>query len=126
MKTGHLMEVFGCFEGNIVCGDDYSGEMRGKPEPDIFLIAAREILGRKVGYSADCSEEESKERGKGLVFEDAIPGMQAAKTAGMSVVWVPDSNLLGVEFSGPETADQILTSVEQFVPQQWGLPPYDA
>jgi len=126
LKTGHLVEVFGCFEGKVVCGDDYPGKMRSKPEPDIFLLAAREMLGRKVGESAECSEEEMEERGKGLVFEDAIPGMQAAKRAGMSMVWVPDTNLLDVEFSGPEKADQILKSVEEFVPEQWGLPPYDS
>jgi pseudouridine 5'-phosphatase len=83
MKTGHLAEVFGCFEGKVVCGDDHPGKMRGKPEPDIFLLAAREMLARKVGESTDCSEDEKIERGKGLVFEDAIPGMQAAKRAGM-------------------------------------------
>jgi len=125
MKTGHFTEVFGCFEEKVVCGDDFPGKMKGKPEPDIFLTAAREQLGRKVGEHVDCSEEEMEERGKGLVFEDAIPGMQAGKRAGMSVVWVPDANLLDVEFSGPEKADQILKSVEDFVPEQWGLPPYD-
>jgi len=126
MKTGHLMEVFGCFEGKVVCGDDNPGKMRGKPEPDIFLLAAREQLGRKVGESTECSEEDKEERRKGLVFEDAIPGVQAGKRADMSVVWVPDTNLLDVEFSGPEKADQILKSVEEFVPEQWGLPPYDS
>jgi len=126
LKTGHLAEVFECFEGNVVCGDDHPGKMRGKPEPDIFLMAAREKLGRKVGDCTECSEEEKKERRKGLVFEDAIPGMQAGKRAGMSVVWVPDAKLLDVEFTSPETADQILKSVEEFAPEQWGLPQYDA
>jgi pseudouridine-5'-monophosphatase len=84
MKTGHFTEVFGCFEEKVVCGDDFPGKMKGKPEPDIFLTAAREQLGRKVGEHVDCSEEEMEERGKGLVFEDAIPGMQAGKRAGMS------------------------------------------
>jgi pseudouridine-5'-monophosphatase len=84
MKTGHLTEVFGCFEEKVVCGDDFPGKMKGKPEPDIFLTAAREQLGRKVGEHVECSEEEREERGKGLVFEDAIPGMQAGKRAGMS------------------------------------------
>jgi pseudouridine-5'-monophosphatase len=145
MKTGHLAEVFGCFEGKIVCGDDFPGKMKGKPEPDIFLVAAREQLGRKVGEGTECSEDEKEVRGKGLVFEDAIPGMQAGKRAGMSgkrslkstsvtinrfcliiaVVWIPDINLLDVEYSGPEKADQTLKSVEEFAPEQWGLPPYD-
>jgi pseudouridine 5'-phosphatase len=145
LKTGHLAEVFRCFEDNVVCGDDHPGTMRGKPEPDIFLTAARECLGRKVGESTDCSEEEKEERSKGLILEDAIPGMQAGKKAGMSgecehvhdvvmihhicssvVVWVPDAKLLDVEFAGPERADQILKSVEEFAPEQWGLPQYDS
>ncbi|KAJ6538871.1 HAD-like domain-containing protein [Mycena vulgaris] len=126
LKTGHHGEIFGCFEGKIVCGDDAKWNMRGKPEPDIFLVAAREILGRDVGPadSTDVTAGQLEERRKGLVFEDALPGMQAGKRAGMSVVWVPDSQLLDVEYSGEEKADQILKSLEDFVPEQWGLPPY--
>ncbi|KAJ7665722.1 HAD-like domain-containing protein [Mycena rosella] len=126
LKTGHHGEIFGCFEGKIVCGDDTQWNMRGKPEPDIFLVAAREILGRDVGAAdaTDVTADQLAERRKGLVFEDALPGMQAGKRAEMSVVWVPDAQLLNVEYSGEEKADQILKSLEDFVPEQWGLPPY--
>ena len=49
-------------------------EGRGKPEPDMFLLAARQM-----GVAPkDC-----------LVFEDAEPGIQAARAAGMQVVHVP-------------------------------------
>lgn len=41
------------------------------------------------------------------------------------VVWVPDPNLLGVEYSGEEKADLTLGSMADFVPEDWGLPPYD-
>lgn len=51
LKTGHLGEVFDCFEGKVVCGDDTRFGMRGKPAPDIFLVAAREMLGRDVGHA---------------------------------------------------------------------------
>lgn len=84
LKTGHLREVFDCFEGNIVCGDDVQYQMRGKPYPDIFLVAAREKLGRAVGTAESCSFGEGRERARGLVFEDGVPGMQAGKRAGMS------------------------------------------
>lgn len=47
---------------------------RGKPAPDMFLEAARRIGVRPE----DC-----------LVFEDAVPGIDAAKAAGMAVVVVP-------------------------------------
>ena len=46
---------------------------RGKPAPDMFLEAAR-----RMGVSPECC----------LVFEDAVPGIEAAKAAGMSVVVV--------------------------------------
>ena len=47
---------------------------RGKPSPDMFLLAAS-----KLGVPAtEC-----------LVFEDAVPGIEAATAAGMRVVRVP-------------------------------------
>ncbi|EIN11417.1 HAD-like protein [Punctularia strigosozonata HHB-11173 SS5] len=133
MKTSHLMDAFfGCFGERTLCADD--GKIapgRGKPHPDIFLACAKDILGRPVGEVdqenlAACTEEQREERAKGLVFEDAIPGMQAAKRAGMKVVWVPDANLLGVDYQGVEKADQVLKSLEEFKPDDWGLPPYDS
>ena len=43
-----------------------------------------------------------------------------------TVVWVPDVNLLDVPHDSHERPDQILRSVEEFVPEEWGLPPYSA
>lgn len=106
MKTGHLEEVFGCFGGRVVCGDDVwirEKGGKGKPGPDCFLVAAREVLGRNVGgkmrmgeggggegegererEGEECGVEEREERNRGLVFEDAIPGVIAGKRAGMN------------------------------------------
>jgi pseudouridine-5'-monophosphatase len=85
MKTAHLGEVFDCFEGRIVCADDAKYVMKGKPAPDVFLIAAKELLGRDVGIPGEqCTGPQKEERARGLVFEDAIPGFQAGKRAGMS------------------------------------------
>lgn len=44
----------------------------------------------------------------------------------LSVIWVPDPNLLDVEYAGTEQADQTLKSLEDFIPEAWGLPPYDS
>ncbi|CEH18481.1 Predicted haloacid-halidohydrolase and related hydrolases [Ceraceosorus bombacis] len=61
-----------------------------------------------------------------LVFEDAKPGVQAGKAAGMKVVWVPDPNLRALLSKENEdlNADQILESLEDFEPEAWGLPPF--
>jgi len=84
MKTQHLQDVFGCFGDKIICGDD-SHKIKGKPAPDIFLVAAKELLGRDVGVpDVQPTSEQHEVRRRGLVFEDGLPGMQAAKRAGMS------------------------------------------
>ncbi|KAI0745927.1 HAD-like protein [Earliella scabrosa] len=133
LKSSHLGALFDCFEGKVVCADDgLFPPGRGKPHPDIFLVAARRFLGLDVGEGevgeGQVSEGQRAVRAKGLVFEDGIPGVQAGKRAGMNVVWVPDANLLslgGEETSVDERPDLTLNSLEEFVPEQWGLPPYN-
>ncbi|TFY53341.1 hypothetical protein EVG20_g10159 [Dentipellis fragilis] len=118
LKTGHLQHLFGLFGTRVVCGDDpWISEQggRGKPFPDGEV---REVESEAVPL------EQREERARGLVFEDAIPGVQAGKRAGMNVVWVPDPNLLGMEARGVHGADLVLKSLEEFVPEEWGLPPY--
>ena len=41
-------------------------------------------------------------------------------------MWVPDENLLSVGGSqtGVEQPDQTLRSLDHFVPEEWGLPPF--
>mgnify|MGYP001103328570 CR=1 FL=1 len=48
---------------------------RGKPEPDIFILAAKEI---------GCAPEDC------YVFEDSVNGVRAGMTAGCATVMVPD------------------------------------
>jgi HAD superfamily hydrolase (TIGR01509 family) len=55
----------------VVTADDV---VHGKPAPDMFLLAARQM-----GVAPE----------KCLVFEDAEPGMRAAEAAGMQWVRVP-------------------------------------
>lgn len=84
-KTRHLENLFAFFGDRIVCGDDLPSGLSGKPSPDLFLIAAREMLGFGVGEKhGPCTERERVERERGLVFEDGIAGLQGARRAGMS------------------------------------------
>lgn len=56
---------------------------KGKPHPDIFLAAARS-LGFNVGMEEEpANDDERRERARGLVFEDALPGVEAGVRSGM-------------------------------------------
>ncbi|XP_068619510.1 pseudouridine-5'-phosphatase-like isoform X1 [Battus philenor] len=81
---------------------------RGKPHPDIFLVAASKF--------PDTPKPEQC-----LVFEDAINGVKAAKAAGMQVVMVPDPR---IEKSLTKEATLVIESLEEFQPQLFGLPPF--
>ncbi|KDQ21581.1 hypothetical protein BOTBODRAFT_26022 [Botryobasidium botryosum FD-172 SS1] len=126
LKTSHLSSLFDLFGGNVVCGDDeriLPG--RGKPNPDVFLVAAK-TLGRNVGEGDvdQASTEEKIERRKGLVFEDAISGVVAGMCAGMKVVWIPDPELTALYPPSEVVTSATLKTLEDFVPEEWGLPPY--
>ncbi|CAH1420463.1 unnamed protein product [Lactuca virosa] len=107
LKTQRHGEIFSLMH-HIVMGDDPEVK-QGKPSPDIFLAASRRFEGGCVDPS------------KILVFEDAPSGVLAAKNAGMSVVMVPDPRL---DTSFHETADKVVTSLLDFNPSEWGLPPF--
>lgn len=131
IKSGPNTSLFSPFGTRIVCGDDERLK-RGKPHPDVFLLAAREGLQSDVFKTGirELGEEHdgtlAGREGEVLVFEDAMPGVQAAKRAGMKVVWVPDPNLKAVleESSGDLGATQTINSLLDWNPEQWGLPPF--
>jgi pseudouridine-5'-monophosphatase len=104
IKTSRHREWFSLFDC-LVSGDDPAVK-HGKPAPDIFLVAAARLGARPE----QC-----------LVFEDSPSGIAAAHTAGMVSVAVPDPNMDHSAYSG---ADLILSSLEEFEPGAWGLPPY--
>lgn len=97
MKTGHLEDLFTVFpEHRRVLGDDVRiPEGRGKPSPDIYLLALKTI-----NSSLDVGEEEIRPE-ECLVFEDSVPGIEAGRRAGMRVVWCPHPELRK-EYSGQE------------------------
>ncbi|KAL5989640.1 hypothetical protein ACLOJK_010533 [Asimina triloba] len=79
----------------------------GKPAPDLFLEAAK----RMDADAAHC-----------LVIEDSLPGVSAAKAAGMMVVAVTSPLTKDEHFS---VAHCIQHSILEFQPEKWGLPKFD-
>ncbi|KAK4574747.1 hypothetical protein LTR86_001588 [Recurvomyces mirabilis] len=105
IKTEHQKEVFTVFEEeHRVLGDDKRiPPGRGKPAPDIYLLALETI-------NARLRRERKQEftPAEALVFEDSVPGVEAGRRAGMQVVWCPHPELLK-EMSGKE--DKILAGL---------------
>ncbi|GAA5969572.1 hypothetical protein JCM11641_008165 [Rhodosporidiobolus odoratus] len=114
IKSAHLPHLFGPFSTNILCGDDPILEGKGKPDPKIFIEAAK-MLG------IDGPEQ----RARVLVFEDGVSGVQAAQAAGMEVVWIPDPELLATLGDHGLNPSHQHASMADFEPEAWGLPPYD-
>jgi beta-phosphoglucomutase-like phosphatase (HAD superfamily) len=80
------------FFDEIVTGEEVQ---RGKPNPDIYLRAAD-----KVHVAPEYC----------LVVEDALSGIQAGKSAGMTVVAIPDPRFVDVrDYDGK--ADHLITTV---------------
>jgi pseudouridine 5'-phosphatase len=86
----------------IVVGDDPRVK-KGKPAPDVFLVAAAE-LGMKP---EDC-----------VVFEDAPAGLEAAHAAGMQVVAIPDEMM---DRSAYDKAELVIGSYFDLTPEDLGL-----
>lgn len=116
LKSQLKGELFELFDGHIICGDDPRVK-RGKPYGDIFLEASKLI--------------NSPDPKKTLVFEDSPSGMMAGiaagknspVTKGMNVIAIPDINLR-LERDLLQDLAEILPSMEAFVPEKYGLPPY--
>lgn len=105
LKTTHLQDLFKCFpKDQQICGDDPRiPHGRGKPAPDIYLAALESINARLRGEGkAEVLPSEC------LVFEDAVPGIEAGRRAGMRVVWIPHKELKK-EFAGKE--EEILAGI---------------
>ncbi|KAJ1553490.1 Pseudouridine-5'-phosphatase [Nowakowskiella sp. JEL0078] len=110
-KTENNKDLFKLFGDNITVGDDPDIK-NGKPAPDIFLVAAH-----RLGH-------DSLDFKKCLVFEDAPSGVEAALNAGMTTIWVPDVNLK-LDDDLKSRVAEIIYSLDQFIPEKYGLPAYD-
>src|SRR5579872_1629585 len=89
-----LADLLDCFR--VIVSADTVG--RGKPAPDVFLAAAKE-LGEQPEHIA--------------VFEDSSAGIRAGKSAGMFVIAVPNPHY-PPDPEVLEEADVVLGSLEDF------------
>ncbi|KAJ3444071.1 2-deoxyglucose-6-phosphate phosphatase [Anaeramoeba flamelloides] len=103
-KVEHRKWFKTCFGDKWVSGDHVQ---KSKPDPEGFLIAAS-----KIGIKPENC----------LVFEDSPSGVQAAINGGMKVIQVNDIQQI---IENSPKSDSLLNSLEEFVPEKWGLPPYE-
>jgi len=92
LKTSHLQHIFKHFpaERRLLGDDPRIPAGKGKPAPDIYLLALKSI---NDILAAEGKEEPIKPE-ECLVLEDAVPGVEAGRRAGMQVVWCPHPGLL--------------------------------
>ncbi|XGW09348.1 hypothetical protein V3C99_011556 [Haemonchus contortus] len=94
----------------VFCGDDKAVK-RGKPFPDAFIETMRRFP------IPPASPQHV------LVFEDSPNGGKAAKAAGMQCVMVPEPQFR--KQCTDLNVNKVLSSLEDFVPEDFGLPPFD-
>jgi pseudouridine-5'-monophosphatase len=99
LKTQRHRDWFRRFAA-VVLGDDPRLE-RGKPAPDIFLLAAKDL-----GADPECC----------VVVEDSPAGIEAAHAAGMRAIAVPDPGMDRARFAD---ADLVVGSLVELGPDDF-------
>ncbi|MBY0274314.1 HAD-IA family hydrolase [Candidatus Binatia bacterium] len=95
LKTQRHRDWFALFAAVVLGDDPRIG--RGKPAPDIFLLAAREL----AADPASC-----------VVLEDAPSGVAAARAAGMRVIAVPYPGMDAAKLADADVVLRSLTDVD--------------
>jgi beta-phosphoglucomutase family hydrolase len=91
----HLVGLEGYFADIVAAGD----VTRGKPDPEVFLLAAK-----KLGVAP----------GRCVVFEDAHVGLEAARAAGMKVVGVATTH----PAESLRDADRVVARLDELTPAE--------
>ena len=105
LKVTKHQELFNLMS-HVVCSDDPLVK-KGKPAPDIYLAAAQRFTNPPSPSNV-------------LVLEDAASGVEAAKTAGMLCVMVPDERL---DPARTKLADKVIKSLTKLDLNEFGIPP---
>lgn len=85
-ETNRLLSFFQS-ERRILGDDPRLGKGRGKPAPDMYLLALQSLNAAAGPAEKPILPYEC------LVFEDSVVGVTAARRAGMRVVWVPHPDM---------------------------------
>lgn len=107
IKVKKHKEILDLFHHYVLANDKEVSQ--GKPQPDIYLVAARRF-------------EENPKPENCLVFEDSPNGVIAATMAGMKCIMIPE---LPVPEEIKQRALCVLNSLEEFKPEWIGWPPMD-
>lgn len=108
IKTAKHRDLVALFNHVVISGGNPEVK-RGKPHPDVFLLAASK-------FAAKPPPE------KVLVLEDAPKGVTAALAAGMQVVMIPDPRM---DEQNRRRATLCIASLLDFKPELFGLPAFE-
>ncbi|XP_065304273.1 probable pseudouridine-5'-phosphatase isoform X3 [Dermacentor albipictus] len=108
LKMTQHQDIVDLFD-HVVCSGGEARVKRGKPHPEIFLVAASKFV-------------ETPPSEKVLVFEDSPMGVTAALSAGMQVVMVPDPH---IDEEIRRRATLCIVSLTEFKPELFGLPSFN-
>lgn len=89
LKTSRQGQLFSVFpkERQVLGDDERIPKGRGKPAPDIYLLALETVNATLLPGEEKIKPEEC------LVFEDSVPGVESGRRAGMRVIWCPHPEL---------------------------------
>ncbi|TVY32794.1 Uncharacterized protein LSUB1_G006669 [Lachnellula subtilissima] len=127
LKTEHLEDFMSVFPAHRrVLGDDVRiATGRGKPAPDIYLLALKTVNDSLAPGEKEIVPEEC------LVFEDSVPGVESGRRAGMRVVGKEKDVLAGRTGEGEGDLHQVgeiddgwaehLETLEDFPYEKYGI-----
>lgn len=100
----------------VICADDEELEGRIKPDAEYYRLAQKRFQSPPVDGMASV-----------LIFEDSITGIKGAIASGGQTALVTkwkEATFTEENRSLIEKVDLVLESLEEFVPENFGLPPY--